>query len=220
MFVCCPSSPSASVLQFHLSFFTRDSTSSLLSLSLYLFTEVPQEVLLSPLLSPRPVNSFPSCRYYANRLQPRSCVEVSVIMALLALCSSPSFYDTFIYFSTFLIFFNPPSITLLQLILVVWLWMSFQFISRSHLSFSLSLFLVFTPLLFLFWGCCSRGARPCSHSITVRQGGGPPPRHHCHPPPLLHPWHTYTHRPAPVTNKPLGLTYSTSVEAAGVSVFK
>ncbi len=61
-------------------------------LCVYLFYSLllsQEEVLLSPFLSPRPGNGFPSFRYYANRLQPRSCAEVSVIMALLPLRSSP-----------------------------------------------------------------------------------------------------------------------------------
>lgn len=97
-------------------------------------------------------------------------------------------------------------------------------------------YLIIHPLLSLYqsWGVVSppdeHSHSGCSDSITLRQGGGPYPPH---PPssssstttttslPLLHHhWHTYTHPPAPVTNKPLGLTYSTSAEAAGVSVFK
>lgn len=142
---CCPSP------WFTSAHFSSSSTSGA-ALSIYLFSQVSQEeVLLSPFLSPRPGNGFPSCRYYANRLQPQSCVEVSVIMALLALCSSPPSTSPSlcepIFSSTFLILFsNPPTTRLL--------WMSSHPSTISHTFIFSS-----TLLLFLHWGCCSREAR-------------------------------------------------------------
>lgn len=158
--------------------------------------------------------------------QPAPAVlEVSVIMALLALCSSPSLYDTFIYFPTFFYLYIPPSLHYISFLSLCCGVILYNLSILSSLSFSPS------------FSFCSEdvvpeelGHAPTASTVWAGRRSLPPHHHHHHsphtpplpppypPPPLTH-IHTHT-PPAPVTNKPLGLTYSTSVEAAGVSVVK
>lgn len=96
-----------------------------------------EEVLLSRFLSPRPGNGFPSFGYYANRLQPRSCAEVNVIMALLPLCSSPPLHPSIIHPASIYLLIRclpPTTPRCISSFLTFLLLVSPHFISPSHLS--------------------------------------------------------------------------------------
>lgn len=161
---------SASISQLNLLLlYSRNDATLPLFLSVYLFYALSQEeVLLSPFLSPRPGNGFPSCGYYANRLQPLSCAEVSVIMALLTLCSSPpsippSLYHPSIYFSTLYLLLSSHHSSATLACRFASCVVSFHLsISSLLLTFTFSSALLLFPSLYPRWGCCkpSRGAQP------------------------------------------------------------